>query len=195
MVERLSFHTGDMKANPRLLSSSRSLLLAPLMAGAILLPSCVPQVAPSSPPAPTPAPTATSPGPAPSVPAQPASNWQDAPITPGNWQWGMTSQGSTATFAGGQFSMRCDAQRRAIILTRAGQTSTRTTMTITTDQGVRAVAASPVAGGIAASLSARDPLLDAMAFSRGRFAIEIPGTAPLYIPSWTEVSRVIEDCR
>ena len=192
-MKRLSFHTGDMKANPRLLPSSRSLLMFPLMAGAILLPSCVPQVAPPS--RPTPAPTTATPTPAPAAPAQPASNWQDAPITPGDWQWGMTSLGSTATFAGGQFSMRCDASRRTIILTRAGQTSSRTTMTITTDQGARALAASPISGGIAVSLPARDPVLDAMAFSRGRFAIAIPGTTPLYIPSWTEISRVIEDCR
>jgi len=58
--------------------------------------------------------------------------------------------------------------------------------------------ASPVAGppaALAVSLAARDPLLDAMAFSRGRFAVETAGLPTLYVPSWTEVSRVIEDCR
>ena len=47
----------------------------------------------------------------------------------------------------------------------------------------------------AVSLSPRDPLLDAMAFSRGRFAIEQPGTPPLVLPAWPEIGRVIEDCR
>ena len=47
----------------------------------------------------------------------------------------------------------------------------------------------------AAGLPARDPLLDAMAFSKGRFAVEVAGLPTLYLPSWIEVSRVIEDCR
>jgi hypothetical protein len=48
---------------------------------------------------------------------------------------------------------------------------------------------------IAATLTARDALLDAMAFSRGRFAIETQSLPTLYVPSWPEVSKVIEDCR
>ncbi|MDG2003332.1 MAG: hypothetical protein P8J20_08375 [Novosphingobium sp.] len=48
---------------------------------------------------------------------------------------------------------------------------------------------------IAVTLPASDPLLDAMAFSRGRFAVETAGLPTLYVPSWPEVSRVIEDCR
>mgnify|MGYP006891167444 CR=1 FL=1 len=43
-------------------------------------------------------------------------------------------------------------------------------------------------------LNATDPLLDAMALTKGRFAVEV-GAAKLYLPSWAEVSRVIEDCR
>lgn len=68
-------------------------------------------------------------------------------------------------------------------------------MTVRTSETARALTAVPVAGGAGVTLAARDPLLDAMAFSRGRFAVEVPGSAPLYIPSWAEVSRVIEDCR
>ena len=33
------------------------------------------------------------------------------------------------------------------------------------------------------------------AFSKGRFAIETPGLATLYVPSYPEITRVIEDCR
>jgi hypothetical protein len=44
-------------------------------------------------------------------------------------------------------------------------------------------------------LQARDPLLDQIAFSRGRFTIEAPGAAMLVIPAWPEAARVIEDCR
>lgn len=46
-----------------------------------------------------------------------------------------------------------------------------------------------------ASFAARDPLLDAMAFSRGRFAIQSDGLPTLYVPSWPEIGRVLEDCR
>ena len=45
-----------------------------------------------------------------------------------------------------------------------------------------------------AYLPSNDPLLDAMAFSKGRFAIELD-LMKLYLPSWPEVTRVIEDCR
>ena len=50
-------------------------------------------------------------------------------------------------------------------------------------------------GMVTAELPARDPALDAIAFSRGRFALETAGLATLYLPSWPEISRVVEDCR
>ena len=91
--------------------------------------------------------------------------------------------------------MRCDRQQRTVTLTRAGNSSASTTMTITTEDGVRSLTATPVTGGMAVSVPARDPVLDSMAFSRGRFAVQVTGQAPLYVPSWTEISRVVEDCR
>lgn len=48
---------------------------------------------------------------------------------------------------------------------------------------------------VATRVDADDPILDAMAITKGRFAIETPGLPTLYIPAWVEVSRVIEDCR
>lgn len=45
------------------------------------------------------------------------------------------------------------------------------------------------------ALRPNDPILDALAFSRGRFAIEVTGQPTLYLPSWPELSRVVEDCR
>jgi len=38
-------------------------------------------------------------------------------------------------------------------------------------------------------------LLDAIAFSRGRFSVEAAGTARLVIPAWPEAARVVEACR
>lgn len=81
-------------------------------------------------------------------------------------------------------------------LLRSGNVATGSVpITIRAGEMSRVLAGVPVSGGVAVTLPARDPLLDAMAFSRGRFAVEAAGTAALYIPSWTEVSRVIEDCR
>jgi hypothetical protein len=50
-------------------------------------------------------------------------------------------------------------------------------------------------GKLSAALTAYDPLLDAMASSRGRIGFSVAGSAPLVVPPWQEVARVIEDCR
>ena len=48
---------------------------------------------------------------------------------------------------------------------------------------------------IATEIMPRDPILDAMIYSRGRIALEVTGQMPLAIPSWPEIGRVVEDCR
>lgn len=160
----------------------RFIPLAPL----ILIVACVPR---SEPPAPQPAPApAPAPMPAPvaaSTPAPAQAGWEDAPQTAGDW----TYANGTATFGlPGQprLTMACvgGAVRIAIPGALTGL------LTVRTETATRAVQAT----GGTASLQARDPLLDAMAFSKGRFAIE-GGGQPLYVPAWPEVSRVIEDCR
>lgn len=100
-----------------------------------------------------------------------------------------------AVFADGQFALRCNRQAGTVSLVRSAAPGAATTMTIRTSDLARTVNTAPVAGGIGVDLPARDPLLDAMAFSKGRFAIEMAGMATLMVPSWTEVSRVVEDCR
>lgn len=150
-------------------------------------------------PPPTPVPTPT-PRPAPPPPPPPsrsaAQGWQDVPITPGNWTWGMEGGQSVARFAGATFVLRCDRAAGTITLQRGGGGAAGVEpLTVTTTAGVRTLSATPQSGALAVTLPARDPLLDAMAFSRGRFAIETPGMEPLYVPSWPEVSRVSEDCR
>jgi hypothetical protein len=44
-------------------------------------------------------------------------------------------------------------------------------------------------------LLANDPLLDAIALSRGRFLISDGRGPVLAVPSWPEAARSIEDCR
>ena len=54
----------------------------------------------------------------------------------------------------------------------------------------------PNAMRVTADLSAFDPLLDAIAFSRGRIAVTLSGGGvSLVVPAWPEAARTIEDCR
>ena len=90
------------------------------------------------------------------------------------------------------------------LLQRAGFGSSEVPATITTTSSARRLTAVPAGGAAAVRKAAiafemafapRDPLLDAMAFSRGRFMLEMGGSQTLILPAWSEVGRVIEDCR
>ena len=136
------------------------------------------------------------------VPAPAPVDWRDAPITPGTWLYEGTSGGSQARFgadAGTPLAvLRCDRSANRIALHRAGAAPGPVPLTITTSVATRAFTATPEAAPtpqLALVLAVRDPVLDAMAFSRGRFVIEVTGLPTLYLPAWPEVGRVIEDCR
>ena len=95
-------------------------------------------------------------------------------------------------------TLTCDLPHRMVLLARTGDAPVGAAMTVRTTFNLRALtsdSAAPRPGWIAVRMAARDPLLDAIAFSRGRFSLEVAGLAPLYLPSWPELSRVIEDCR
>lgn len=165
-----------------------------------LLAGCV---APAQPPAPAPIapPPAQAPVAAPAAAALPGpADWRDAPQTPGTWRWAMVAGRSTASYAApGQppfATLACDAATHSTILWTNAPVTGPAPLVVTTTGLRRVLTASPApSGGAAVSLPAADPLLDAMAFSRGRFMLEMAGFAPLYLPAWPEVSRVIEDCR
>lgn len=189
MVSAVSFHTGAMKAN--LLGA------AALVIGASALSSCAEQrVIPSSAPTPTYTPA---PRPTPQQPAPPtAATWADLPATPGDWRWSMEGGQSVARFAGARLVLRCDPTSHTLRIERSepgAPLSGATMLTLRTQTLTRALTAVPQAGVLVANVGARDPLLDAMAFSRGRFAVEGGNLPTLRVPSWTEVSRVVEDCR
>jgi hypothetical protein len=121
------------------------------------------------------------------------------PKTPGDWRYVARLGGSTAMFAsgGGQayLTLQCDMAARSVAIIRAGSAPGEVPLRILTETGDRLLNAQPQTSGLAVRLAAQDPLLDAMAISKGRFAVEVAGLPMLYIPSWPEVSRVIEDCR
>jgi hypothetical protein len=146
-----------------------------------------------------------------STPAKPkpapiplAETWQDAAFAPGDWVYRRDSRGSVALFgiraADASFLIRCDAAVQKIFLSRAGALTegNNAQMTIRASSGFKSFAArnnGDTPPYVAVELPVREPQLDAMAYSRGRFLVSIKGSEDLVIPSWPEVARVIEDCR
>lgn len=97
------------------------------------------------------------------------------------------------------FALRCDVGTRNIVFSRSGSLMTpNAAMLFTTSFGTFSLAAGNGGGqppAMVAQAFARDPHLDQLAFSRGRFLVDVAGQPRLVLPSWPEVARVIEDCR
>lgn len=176
----------------------------PVLAATVMLAACVPSTpAPVSAPVPAQVPR---PVPAPAAPASVIQapiydSWMDAPTTPGTWRYQPVGRGSQAVFVGGsagEFALACSLDTRSIALTRFGSMQRARAMTIRSEAATRSLPVIPSGEypALAAStLAPNDTLLDAMALSKGRFAVEVDGAPTLYLPSHAEVSRVIEDCR
>ena len=110
----------------------------------------------------------------------------------------MSGSQSVARFAGGELSLVCDRNARAVTLLRRGEAQGSVPATILTtirNADLSAVPLDRLPPHVAITFAPTDPVLDAMAFSRGRFAVEVMGLPTVIAPSWPEVSRVIEDCR
>jgi hypothetical protein len=159
-----------------------ALIALPLV---IMATACVPRSAPPTPvPAPGPAPSPRS-TPTPPPPAPVHAAWEDNPQTPGDWVYA----GGVATFGlPGQPRLEFRCAGGTVRIAVLGASADLLTFRTETTQR-----SAPANGGVA-TFSARDPLLDAIAFSKGRFAVEA-GNAALYPPAYPEISRVIEDCR
>ncbi len=181
-----------MKANRRFSQPGpNSAILGALLPLAVLAACSEKRVIPSPAPSETPQPTPPAPRPA-------AVNWRLAPITPGDWTWGSAGSQTVARFAGGRLVLRCDQATLTVSIEQPATASAPVPVSIQTSSVRRTLTATPQTGSppmLVAAVPARDPLLDAMTFSKGRFAIETPGLDPLYVPSWSEVGRVVEDCR
>jgi hypothetical protein len=120
----------------------------------------------------------------------------------GGWTWQREGARSVARLALPNGELRlvlsCDPARRIVTLRHEGIGSAEVPVTITTtsqrrDVTGRSTSQPPYFTDV--ELAADDRLLDAIAMSRGRFMVEIPGRIPLIAPAWPELSRVIEDCR
>ncbi|WP_108787826.1 hypothetical protein [Erythrobacter sp. Alg231-14] len=169
--------------------------------------ACVPASAPPAPtpppvaaPAPTPTP-APAPAPPPVIQEPVYDNYLDAPQTPGTWLY-LSEPGETLALYGENprqpiFMVRCAAGEIALARATASPSTASRAMSVRTETTNRQLQADRVGDRplVAANIAARDPLLDAMAITKGRFAVQVEGERTLYLPAWVEVSRVIEDCR
>ncbi|WCT76141.1 hypothetical protein [Novosphingobium humi] len=159
---------------------------------AMLLSACAPTPPVAAPPpAPRPRPA---PRPAP-APSPTPTDWRDLPITPGAWRWSLSGGVSQTAYetpgAAPQIIMACQGgQVRLIIPGAVGGV-----IQITTATQTRQASAQSDAAGAVLPLPAADRLLDAIAFTRGRWQVEVTGHAPLLLPADASASRVIEDCR
>lgn len=134
--------------------------------------------------------------------AAPAPNGDLGYATPasGTWTYGPVADGTEASFrtasALPQLTIKCTRATRRVTISRPAS-GAAPFLNVWTDSLARNLPASfnPATARISAELAATDPLLDAIAFSRGRFAVAVAGAPALVVPAWTEGARVVEDCR
>lgn len=162
-----------------------------------------------SPPAPV-ATAAAAPGlsAAPAAPLSPAvsrqpADWTDWPLAQGRWDYRRDARGSLALYGvpgrDALITLRCDIQRGRLYLSRAKENAAPAgPLTLRSSAALKTFAAQVVsdnAAYIAAEIRPGDDILDAVAYTRGRIAIETSGQQSIAIPVWSELPRVIEDCR
>lgn len=169
------------------------------LASALALACCAPPPPPPVVSAPAPVPTPT-PAPPPVVQEPVYENFLDAPQTPGDWQYRTGTANTMAVFveADGRESFAMVCSGGELTLSRAGQAGSAVPMRIRTETAQQLFNAEPASNGASVlnvQMRSRNPILDAIALSRGRFAVETAGLRTLYLPAWAEVTRVIEDCR
>ncbi|MDA9918391.1 hypothetical protein N9D37_00690 [Erythrobacter sp.] len=176
-------------------------------AGAIALTAGIAACVSSPEPAPAPAPApvaAPAPAPAPvqTIATPEYANYLDAPQTAGTWFYERRAGQTRAVFGqnvdAAKFLITCDTGSRAIAMVRADSPARERLARVRTETATRALSFMPMGSAnvlIGAQVPSNDPLLDAIAITKGRFAVETAGKPTLYLPAWVEVTRVIEDCR
>jgi hypothetical protein len=129
-----------------------------------------------------------------------AQDFSTATPIPGNWTYAPTTDGTEAVFANPagnpQLWVHCTRATRHVTISRPASAAAPI-INIWTSSRTQIAASSfnPATGRLTIDLGAYDPLLDAIASSRGRVAFTIGTQPPLVVPPWAEVARVIEDCR
>ena len=118
----------------------------------------------------------------------------------GAWAYTATGDGSEATFTNGsaavQLTVHCTRATRRISIAKAA-IAAAPLLNVWTSSLTRSVpsAFNPATGKLTIDLTNYDPLLDALATSRGHVGFSVGSEPALVVPAWAEAARVIEDCR
>jgi hypothetical protein len=154
-------------------------------AGLTVLASCA---APPTRPAPPPA----------APPPAPVIDWRDGALSAGTWRY-VPGARSYAVYGNANLAalvIACDRAAKTVSIMRVGSASA---LTIATSYGEASYPAGamvhegvPMTGVV---FNARDPLLDRIGYSRGRFEVTGRGLPPIVAPAWAEPARAVEDCR
>ena len=135
-----------------------------------------------------------------SIPAPSSADFSYSPVSPGSWSYRSVAGGSEASFIDGTGTARmvigCGTVTRLVTLSRvsAAPASSLSFWTSSLSRNLASRFDLPT-GRVIAQVGASDPLLDAIAFSRGRFAVLMPGSPALVLPVGAEIDHVVEDCR
>jgi hypothetical protein len=130
----------------------------------------------------------------------PAVDYSIAPIAAGSWSYVAVPGGSEARFTDATATIRltihCTKATRRVSISHASA-APASSMFVWTSSATRTLPAvfDPKGMRVTADLAASDPLLDAIAFSRGRVAVSLPGMSALVVPAWVDPARAVEDCR
>ena len=130
----------------------------------------------------------------------PVVDYTTAAVAPGSWFYQAVPGGSGARFVDASGTARlvlqCVKATRRVSISHTSSVPS-TSLSVWTSTASRTLPArfEPNAMRVTAELSAHDGLLDAIAFSRGRFVVTMAGGLPLVTPAWPEAARTIEDCR
>ena len=134
------------------------------------------------------------------TPAQAPVDFSYSPVSPGSWSYRAVAGGSEASFIDGTGAARmviaCGKVTRLVTLSRisSAPASSLSFWTSSLSRNLASRFDQPT-GRVITQLGASDALLDAMALSRGRFAVSMPGSPALVLPVGAEVDHVVEDCR
>ena len=129
-----------------------------------------------------------------------AADYSNSPLLPGSWSYVAVPGGSIARFTEATGAVRvsfgCNRTSRGVTIARtsAAPAASLSFWTSTASRSQPALFEQS-AQRVVATFNAQDTMLDAIVFSRGRFAVSMPGAPALVIPTGPEASRIVEDCR
>jgi hypothetical protein len=135
-----------------------------------------------------------------SLDAQTIPDLSTASPIAGNWSYAAANDGSEASFSNAagavQLWVRCTRATRRVSIAKSAS-GAAPFLDVWTSSLTRTAPASfnPATGRLTVDVAAYDPLLDALATSRGRIGFSVGNQPPLIVPAWAEAARVVEDCR